>query len=793
MSATDAILEELLQATKDMGETMSKIKQLHEKASKGGGGGGGVGGGAGKMADELANDLGKLVDIINPVNVVMGAFKIASNIVAGIFEVMGGILGKVVKGLTDTAANLIEFSKLAAEGKAKLSTLFNAFKDLPFGIGFVASVFSNLTGIIEGNLDNWRKMNDAGVAFGGSLTDMRIAAAKTQLGLDLFVTKTKELSEILATTPGGLMKGVNKFVDVQSKLITPGSKYYDSMVNIGVNAQEAADLLGVYMSSQTSLNKKGLENNDKIAKSVAEFGQELDLYSKVTGQSRKALEDSMKKESNDEVFKSFMTDVGQKASTNINTFLADAQLSTVSGFKEYFKQVVASNGELTVPTTEAMKKLWVMTNGQIEPILKALAKTSLNANATAEDLVKARQAVASGLAQSSAEFRSTFSKSTQAFGMNQQNSYFADQGLIALQNKNLGLTQQQQDKIMANARKEQAEEAARNAEAKRLQDNENRIREYGNNLVNQFYSTIQPLIPLLSGLGMGIMDSLSKLIGSGGFKDTLTVVTDWLIGTFNDLSKATTFSEFMEILKKKAMETYDQLYSFLAPKVEKMWNDIKPVLINKWNELIDFMKLTFDKISTKLFGGKDEPTKGVAGAVEGGALGFAGGSVLGPLIGGGLGMALGGPPGAMLGATIGSAVGPWITGALGAWFGKEHGIPSLGAMSSISGGMDSLKITPSTPKESRASGSLGMTGRLIEDFGAGTDAVLHGNEGIVTEAQMNQILSSAVNAGASNSLKDSIDRLNNLTAQANRLLQDVANHTKQNVSATKALSGNLLA
>lgn len=785
MSATDAILEELLQSTKDMGETMAKIRQLHEKSSKGGGGGGT--GGVGKQFNELGDDLSKLLDVMNPINVVMGAFKVASNLVAGIFEMMGSILGKVVKGLSDTAANLIEFSKLAAEGKAKLSTLFNAFKDLPFGIGFVASVFSNLTGIIEGNLDSWKKMNDSGVAFGGSLTDMRIAAAKTQLGLDSFVTKTKELTEILATTPGGLMKGISKFVDIQSKLITPGSKYYDSMVNIGVNAEEAADLLGVYMSSQTSLNKKGLENNDKIAKSVAEFGQELDLYSKVTGQSRKALEDSIKKESNDEVFKSFMTNAGAKASTNINTFLADAQLSTVSGFKEYFKQVVASNGELTVPTTEAMKKLWIMTNGQIEPILKALAKTSLNANATAEDLVKARQAVASGLAQSSAEFRSTFSKSTLAFGMTQQNSHFADQGLLALQNENLGLTQQQQDQMMAEAKKQQAEEASKNAEAKRLQDNENRIREYGNNLVNQFYSAIQPLIPQLSSLGMGIMDSLSSLIGSKGFKDTLTGVTDWLINTFNDLAKTQSFSEFMEVLKKKATDTYDQLYSFLEPRVTKMWNDIKPALINGWHDLMkELIKIV------KQFEGKDtvlDKFERGADALWQAAKGAGAGYVAGGVLGGGAALAMGQPELLPMMASQGATIGAWVTGILSG---------ALGYMTSkggfLSGALTSLdNAVPSSPKPSRANGSLGSTGRLIEDFGQGTVATLHGREGVVTESQIGQILNSAVNVGASNSLKDSIDRLNNLTAQTNRLLQDVAINTKQNVNATKALSGNLLA
>lgn len=41
--------------------------------------------------------------------------------------------------------------------------------------------------------------------------------------------------------------------------------------------------------------------------------------------------------------------------------------------------------------------------------------------------------------------------------------------------------------------------------------------------------------------------------------------------------------------------------------------------------------------------------------------------------------------------------------------------------------------------ESRQTGSLGMTGKYIEDFGKGTLAMLHGNEGVITEGQLKQM------------------------------------------------------
>lgn len=56
--------------------------------------------------------------------------------------------------------------------------------------------------------------------------------------------------------------------------------------------------------------------------------------------------------------------------------------------------------------------------------------------------------------------------------------------------------------------------------------------------------------------------------------------------------------------------------------------------------------------------------------------------------------------------------------------------------------------TSNVPPVSKEFGSLGTVGKLIEDFGKGTPAVLHGKEGVVTENQMKDIVSSAKQMGA---------------------------------------------
>ena len=109
--------------------------------------------------------------------------------------------------------------------------------------------------------------------------------------------------------------------------------------------------------------------------------------------------------------------------------------------------------------------------------------------------------------------------------------------------------------------------------------------------------------------------------------------------------------------------------------------------------------------------------KGVAG-FAGTAAGAAGGAKLGMMLG-----AAGGPIGSLIGALIG--------GAAGGMLGK----------SAADAGSDAIGLP------GRAGGSMGATGKLIEDFGKGTPMMLHGREGVITEKQLKDFGNSAMAAG----------------------------------------------
>ena len=127
----------------------------------------------------------------------------------------------------------------------------------------------------------------------------------------------------------------------------------------------------------------------------------------------------------------------------------------------------------------------------------------------------------------------------------------------------------------------------------------------------------------------------------------------------------------------------------------------------------------------------------------------------------------------------------------------------------------------------RASGSLGMAGKLIEDFGSGTAMILHGREGVVTEAQMKNIIEAAAGMGTASiapaiaSVKNetekekteskpteqaastaneevmkemllSLSQLNKSMGQLVSLSEITAENSHKQVKATKGMSGNRL-
>lgn len=76
-------------------------------------------------------------------------------------------------------------------------------------------------------------------------------------------------------------------------------------------------------------------------------------------------------------------------------------------------------------------------------------------------------------------------------------------------------------------------------------------------------------------------------------------------------------------------------------------------------------------------------------------------------------------------------------------------VPAMADKAKTAMGTREASVPESEKKKAgREFGSLGSVGKLIEDFGAGTDMTLHGKEGVITESQLKGIIGTAQKMGS---------------------------------------------
>jgi hypothetical protein len=712
----------------------------------------------------------------------------AASPTAGIFKGLGTAGSETTNQMKSLGQSITPLIQQLVDGTAKASDAFGAFSNLPGVLGIVATNFKRVAEYQEKNMEIYQQITSAGANFGGSLTDLRQAALNTYMTLDQFGSLMKNNSEAFTRMGGTVNEGAKAFVSFSKNLIDGdvGSR----LLALGFTTEQLNNGMANYIAATGGRNRQQMADTEQLTKGAKAYFEQLDALATITGISREEQEKSMKERAANEAWQAHLQGLSVEERAKAEAAAAEARARGGKGAE----QALMSAAMGLPPMTKAAQEYTTMArNGNAATM--NLVKDIKDSSKSVKDVQTNAAAITSGLAKDGRENKSLFQalSMSDAEGKDTARAALAAQTKAANQDiKNDADARKQLEQVQAEQRKRQAE-----SQAEEMAKVNKAMKQIGQVINDVLAPAIGVMTKWLAKLVEGVA-SVFKWFGdlSTGAKLLVAGIAALVLWKTKEVAlekiKSTTQAGKDALGKVKSMVPghsrsnplyvtivdgggIDDLLDKKGKKgkkgkttkgklggVAKTGGGLKGALgagkgalkgAGVIGGIASALMLAGDlsDISEKEKAGsisKEEASK-----ERGGAVGEAGGGLAGGLAGAAAGAALG-----SVVPILGTAIGGLIGGAIGAWGGGSLG---KGLGESVMGG---------PPKKMAEGGILTKATNLI--------AGEAGPEGIIPLKHFEN-------------LKTELETLNKNTLEVLRYIKETADHTKQGVSATKSLSGNL--
>ena len=414
-------------------------------------------------------------------------------------------------------AGLIDSARLLASGNATVSGVLSAFRTLPGPIGLVAQGFSALASFQENNMKTYQTMSSAGANFGGSLTDMRLAAQGTFVDLQTFGNLIKNNSQVLGRMGGTVDEGARVFAAMSNSLLT--SNAGKNLLALGYTTEDVNQGMLGYMAATGGRSKEELKNTQAITASTAAYLTELDDLAQITGVSRKEQEEKLKEATANQAFQSYLLTLDEEGRKKAIIGMAESMSKGGKGAAEALQAELMGFPPLTKAAQEftAIAPVMAASNKKIADAVNDTSKSvtdvknagnemNIAANQTKKDLGD----VGNVMIMQGGSFSETIGT---IFGTANRN---AQQGVNSLED-----SEKQRKTLEDNRKTREESQAAEMAKA------EIQLKEFGlaiMKLVSPILSVLTPVLtylgPLFLGLAASVMVWKTAMMAKEAFKET---------------------------------------------------------------------------------------------------------------------------------------------------------------------------------------------------------------------------------------------------------------------------------
>lgn len=306
--------------------TMKEIlRALQGKGSSSGGGAGGAGGGGGAggpggmagVMQKAIKGTGKFTDEINNTRTALQDFG------AGL-KMIGGMITGAFGAVTTSAQGL------AMEFVAGGNRMSDFLQHLPIA----GNLLGSLTGMLEGQVDNFRDLSEVGAGFGNSILGLTRAATDAGMGVSQFAEFVGQNSQNMMLMGGTVTEGAKQFGQL-TRQIRNSNKDFQGM---GFTFEALNEHTVEYMDQLAMQGRLSGMSQDQLRKGSEDYLMQIDRLAKVTGKSRKEAEALLKKQSAEANVQVMASKLSGKALENFQSNIAFVD-SELPGFSNAIKDM----------------------------------------------------------------------------------------------------------------------------------------------------------------------------------------------------------------------------------------------------------------------------------------------------------------------------------------------------------------------------------------------------------------------------------------------------------------------
>ena len=236
----------------------------------------------------------------------LGFFSSALKGVSGIINGLGSVLG----GMVGVATNLS--NELLLGG----SQLSDFTRHLPIG------PLQGVIQAVEGQIDSFRNLSDTGATFGNNMFELQRIAGQAAIPIGDMTELLKTNGLAMRTFGGTVGSGARSFAGLAKEFRQ--STVGRDLMSMGFTTQDLNENLLSYSEIMQQTGNRSRMSNSQLLAGTAAYTKQLDAVAKLTGKSRKALEEEMRQKNSDIRIQMAQRNMTAEAATQFTANLARA-------------------------------------------------------------------------------------------------------------------------------------------------------------------------------------------------------------------------------------------------------------------------------------------------------------------------------------------------------------------------------------------------------------------------------------------------------------------------------------